>query len=334
MTADRRTAPLERARRPVAAAASTRVALRELPFLAQVELRVAHRRADAAAADGARLPLPLDAEHGGRRRRRPHALWLGPDEWLVVGAARERGGARGRSWPARGAATGSVVDLSANRTALEVAAPRARDVLAKGCALDLHPRAFGPGRCAQTLLGRAQVILWQASDGRLRHLRPPLVRDLPRRLAGGRDRALRGRRRCGCRAAGRGPRGATARRVGARSARGRRRSGRAIDALAMGHARDVLLDDRARVELLGDVVRSGADDLHAALVRLRVRVGAGEGGQERVVDVDDLRPHRLEEGRAEDLHVARQHDQVARTAEQAEQRALGLRLRVTVDRHM
>ena len=37
-------------------------------------------------------------------------------------------------------------------------------MLAKGCALDLHPRAFVPGRCAQTLLARAQVILEQLDD--------------------------------------------------------------------------------------------------------------------------------------------------------------------------
>ena len=62
------------------------------------------------------------------------------------------------------AGLGSVVDLSANRTAVQVVGPRARDVLAKGCALDLHPRAFGMGRCAQTLLGRAQVVLEQLAD--------------------------------------------------------------------------------------------------------------------------------------------------------------------------
>jgi sarcosine oxidase, subunit gamma len=34
-------------------------------------------------------------------------------------------------------------------------------VLEKVCALDLHPRVFGPGQCAQTLLGRTQAVLWQ-----------------------------------------------------------------------------------------------------------------------------------------------------------------------------
>ncbi|MGW0201911.1 sarcosine oxidase subunit gamma family protein, partial [Nonomuraea sp. NPDC003201] len=36
---------------------------------------------------------------------------------------------------------------------------------AHGCALDLHPRAFGPGRCAQTMLARAQVVLVPREDG-------------------------------------------------------------------------------------------------------------------------------------------------------------------------
>ena len=90
-------------------------------------------------------------------------LWMGPDEWLVVappGAARhlevlER---------ALGAEHGTVVDVSAQRTVIDVAGANARDVLLKGCALDLDPRAFGVGRCAQTLLARAQVILHARTD--------------------------------------------------------------------------------------------------------------------------------------------------------------------------
>ena len=54
-----------------------------------------------------------------------------------------------------------MTDVSAQRTTLELSAPGARDVLAQGCSLDLHPRAFGPGDCAQTLLARAAVILHQ-----------------------------------------------------------------------------------------------------------------------------------------------------------------------------
>ena len=58
----------------------------------------------------------------------------------------------------------TVLDLSANRTTLELAGPCARDVLATGCSIDLHPRAFGPARCAQTTVARTQVILDQVDD--------------------------------------------------------------------------------------------------------------------------------------------------------------------------
>ena len=80
------------------------------------------------------------------------ALWLGPDEWLVVNATEA-------DFPDAPAA----VDVSANRVAFELAGA-ARDVLAQGCSLDLRPHVFGPGRCAQTLLARATVILQCMDD--------------------------------------------------------------------------------------------------------------------------------------------------------------------------
>ena len=42
--------------------------------------------------------------------------------------------------------------------------PNARDVLAKGCPLDLHPSVFRPGDCAQTLLAKANVTLRCVDD--------------------------------------------------------------------------------------------------------------------------------------------------------------------------
>jgi sarcosine oxidase subunit gamma len=51
------------------------------------------------------------------------------------------------------------VDVSANRTTISVGGPRARDLLAFGCSIDLDERRFKPGMCAQTLLARAGVII-------------------------------------------------------------------------------------------------------------------------------------------------------------------------------
>ena len=47
---------------------------------------------------------------------------------------------------------------------LALSGPRAREVLMKGCRLDLHPRAFTPGTCVQTALAKANVILHQTDD--------------------------------------------------------------------------------------------------------------------------------------------------------------------------
>ncbi len=46
-----------------------------------------------------------------------------------------------------------------------VGGDRARDPPAHGCSLDLHPRAFRPGRCAQTMPARTQVVLVAPDDG-------------------------------------------------------------------------------------------------------------------------------------------------------------------------
>ncbi|MEU9012617.1 sarcosine oxidase subunit gamma family protein [Streptomyces sp. NPDC048479] len=135
------------------------VRLAELPFLAQVNVRL-DPKGQAADAVGLALGLQLPIEpdtvvHAADRA----AIWLGPDEWLVVGPPGSQSGLEDQIRAAAGDEPASVTDVSAQRTTLLVTGPRARDLLAHGCPLDLHPRAFGPGRCAQTTLARAQVVL-------------------------------------------------------------------------------------------------------------------------------------------------------------------------------
>jgi heterotetrameric sarcosine oxidase gamma subunit len=83
------------------------------------------------------------------------ALCLGPDEWLVLGAGEA-------DYPDAAAA----VDVSANRVVFEFSGDGSDAVLAQGCSLDLHPSAFEPGRSAQTLLARVEVILLRLEAGR------------------------------------------------------------------------------------------------------------------------------------------------------------------------
>ena len=121
---------------------------REL-LLAQVGVRT--------QAPGPDLPTEPNTVAGDASRA---ALWLGPDEWLVVGpAGSEQALADGFR-----AAGASVVDVSANRTTLEMRGPRVRELLEFGCPIDLDPSVLGPGRCAQTLLARANVLIWFVAD--------------------------------------------------------------------------------------------------------------------------------------------------------------------------
>ncbi|KAA5607447.1 sarcosine oxidase subunit gamma [Roseospira marina] len=93
------------------------------------------------------------------------AMWLGPDEWLLVGPD---GTAPAVEATIRDARVNdpwlSVCDLSHMYTTLVLTGPRARLVLSKGCPLDLHPRVLGSGACVQTLLGRTRAVL-RVTDG-------------------------------------------------------------------------------------------------------------------------------------------------------------------------
>lgn len=147
-----------------AASRSGAVRLGELAFLAQVDLRVdAESPAAGKVALALDVPLPVEPNTFARSGELT-VLWLGPDEWLVIGPDAERCALAERLTSAAGAEQVSVVDVSARRTTLMVAGPRARDLLAHGCALDLHPEIFRTGRCAQTMLARANVVLVARSD--------------------------------------------------------------------------------------------------------------------------------------------------------------------------
>lgn len=92
-------------------------------------------------------------------------VWLGPDEWLVT-SRRHRSQAGEESLRALVAGHGgAAVDVTGQRVALRLRGPLARELLALGCALDLHPHVFPAGSAAQTLLGQAGVILLALGHG-------------------------------------------------------------------------------------------------------------------------------------------------------------------------
>ncbi|MGY1617373.1 sarcosine oxidase subunit gamma [Geodermatophilus sp. SYSU D00691] len=131
------------------------------PFVATVDVRLGTVSAEASTALGVDLPtVPNTWVPTGAGR----VVWLGPDEWLLSSTTEEPEELERRVRAAVLPLGGSATDVSAQRIGLRLTGARARDVLAKGCAIDLHPRVFGRGRSAQTALGQAGVVLLALSD--------------------------------------------------------------------------------------------------------------------------------------------------------------------------
>jgi sarcosine oxidase subunit gamma len=87
------------------------------------------------------------------------ACWLGPDEWLVIAAPEFATDLPAALQAAIGDRLSSVTEVSGGQTVVELRGTPVRELLAKDCPLDLHPAALGVGRCAQTRLAKAAVLL-------------------------------------------------------------------------------------------------------------------------------------------------------------------------------
>jgi sarcosine oxidase subunit gamma len=138
--------------------------LRPLPPAARHILR-GEPAVMTAAAEALELPLSMPACRSVVRGTRA-ALWLGPDERLLLG---EDGSASGTAQVLAQALHGrahSLVDVSHRQVALAVAGPHAASVLAAGCPLDLDAGAFPVGMCTRTVLAKAEIVLWRLTDDR------------------------------------------------------------------------------------------------------------------------------------------------------------------------
>ena len=86
------------------------------------------------------------------------ALWLGPDEWLVLDD-------EGTDLPvaiAKAKRLHSAVDISHRNVAIAVTGPAAEACLNAGCPQDLSLAAFPVGACSRTVFGKAEIVLYRA----------------------------------------------------------------------------------------------------------------------------------------------------------------------------
>jgi methylglutamate dehydrogenase subunit D len=116
-------------------------------------------KAAVAAAYGVALPVDSRAVQG------PQVSFTGygPGQWLAVSESLA-GEVLARDLAQRLKDLASISDQHGGRTVLRLSGPRARDVLAKGLPIDLHPRAFAPGNAATSTISLMGVQLWQVDD--------------------------------------------------------------------------------------------------------------------------------------------------------------------------
>ena len=90
--------------------------------------------------------------------------WLGPNEWLLTAPDNETVKLIDDLTKVTLDQHVSIVDVSDNRTCLSLSGQKSWTVLNKTCGMDIHPRTWQTGHCAQTLVARAQVLLAMTND--------------------------------------------------------------------------------------------------------------------------------------------------------------------------
>ncbi len=115
------------------------------------------------AAFGVTLPTrPLTASTRGARA----ALWLGPDEWLLLAEDAPAAGLILALEAARAGGAASVTDISDRQLGIELTGPAVPELLAEGCPLDLG--SFAIDACTRTLFGKVEIVLWRRGVARWR----------------------------------------------------------------------------------------------------------------------------------------------------------------------
>lgn len=133
-----------------------------LPPAERISLRT--RGASVAALSKALgVTLPQKPKASAAKGART-ALWLGPDEWLVIDEAGKDPGAD----CAKVSALHSAVGISHRNIAISIEGPGAEATLAAGCPQDLSLLVFPVGACSRTILGKVEIVVLRTAENAFR----------------------------------------------------------------------------------------------------------------------------------------------------------------------
>jgi sarcosine oxidase, subunit gamma len=144
------------------------VSFRELPGLHTIDLRVApDTPAHSAVVEALGMHLPKPGKSSSQSltdKDDTHALCLGPDCWLIVGDVKNE---TNFSF-LKNDHHFSTVDVSGQRTTIELEGHHAKDVLAHLWEQDLREKNFPVASVSQGLMAKAPVIVWHIAPLRYR----------------------------------------------------------------------------------------------------------------------------------------------------------------------
>jgi sarcosine oxidase subunit gamma len=135
------------------------VSLETLPPFARFIFRGPEGAAQAMG-DAFGVSLPREACRASIAADRV-ALWLGPDEWLLLAPVAGRHAVAAETAERIAHLPHSLVDVSDRQLGLRLSGHRAVTVLAGGNPLDLDLAAFPVGMCTRTVLAKAEIVLWR-----------------------------------------------------------------------------------------------------------------------------------------------------------------------------
>ena len=139
--------------------ANSGISFETAPPAARISLRASAKEAAKLTKPlGLKLPTsPLTTTTSKSRS----ALWLGPDEWLVIDQVPSTIQPLMKNLASEKC---SHVDVSHRNTAIIVSGKDAENVLNAGCPRDLAISAFPVGYCSRTIFGKIEIVLWRQDN--------------------------------------------------------------------------------------------------------------------------------------------------------------------------
>ncbi|MEQ9258959.1 MAG: sarcosine oxidase subunit gamma family protein [Roseovarius sp.] len=142
--------------------------VREMGLTGMITLRGDHADAKlkkaVKAATGAALPAQRKAEMAGDAG----ALWMSPDELMLLVGYEAVGETLDKLEAALEGAHFLAVNVSDARALFEVKGPGAREVIAKLCPVDMSEAAFAPGDFRRTRMAQAAAAFWMVDAETIR----------------------------------------------------------------------------------------------------------------------------------------------------------------------